>query len=106
MAAALEREELEGAAQDLVALLVLTKHDRVLESSTPIPWKVGMALITDPDATLRLLALTLTLEAMLQTPDVLVAAVQELSTRLVAVAPRLELPARTTRVAGDAQLAR
>jgi hypothetical protein len=106
MDAALEREELEGAAQDLLGLLVLTKHDRMLEAAAPIPWKLGMALITDRDDELRRLGLTLALDAVLERPDLLVAAVRVLHTRLVAVAPRLVLRARKTQEAGDDQHSR
>jgi hypothetical protein len=106
MDAALEREEREGAAQDLLGLLVLTKHDKVLEAAVPIPWKLGMALITDRDDALRRLALTLALDAVLERPDVLLAAVRDLHARLVAVAPRLELSTRTTQEAGDDQHSR
>jgi hypothetical protein len=65
-----------------------------------------MALITDRDDELRRLGLTLALDAVVERPDVLLAAVQDLHTRLVAVAPRLELPARTARVVDDARPAR
>ncbi len=61
MDAAIERHELEEVAQDLLGLLVFTAQHRVLEAAAPIPWKVGVALITDPDAALRRLALTLAL---------------------------------------------
>ncbi len=106
MDAALDRQELEEVAQDLLGVLVFTSQARVLEAAAPIPWKVGMALITDADETIRLLALTLALEAVLQTPDVLLVAVRDLHARLVPVAPRLELPARMTQEAGDDQRAR
>ena len=101
MDAALERQELEGVVQDLLGLLVFTAQDRVLETAAPIPWKVGLALISDPDEAIRLLALTLTLEAVLQRPDVLRTAARDLHARLAAIAPRLERPTRTPQEAGD-----
>ena len=92
--AALERQELEQIAQDLLGLLVFTGRHRVIEATAPIPWKVGIALVSDADQELRLLALTLALHAVLQTPDALLAAVRDLHARLAALAPRLELPPR------------
>jgi hypothetical protein len=104
--AVLEREELAGMAQDFLDVLVYTGQHRVLEATVPIPWKVGMALQSDPDEAIRLLALTLALDAVLARPEVILAAVREVYTRLLPFAPRLEFPARTTWAAGDHQPAR
>jgi hypothetical protein len=88
--ALLERQELETVAQDLLGVLAFTGQDRMIEAATPIPWRVGMTLMADDDQAIRLLALTLALDAVLQTPDALLAAVRDLSVRLATVAPRLE----------------
>ena len=87
-----ERQELEQVALDVLGLLVFTAQHRVLEAAAPIPWKIGMALMSDPDDAVRRLALTLALDAVLQTPEAVLAAIRDVRERLAVDAPRLDVP--------------
>ena len=89
----MDRQDLEEAAQQILALVVGAKQDVVIEAgAASIPWKVGMALLSDTDERMRLLALALALGAVVQTPDALITAVRGVHTNLAAMAPRLEVP--------------
>ncbi len=51
--AALERQELEEIVRDLLGMLVFTEQDLAIEAAAPIPWKIGLALVSDDDDALR-----------------------------------------------------
>ena len=80
-------EDVEVETRRVLELLALTEQEAAVLDYAPIPWQVGQALLDDADSQVRTRGLLLALDAILQTPDVLVAAVRELHARLDAVAP-------------------
>ena len=79
---AMLRTELLARCDALIELLIVTDQDGRIEAAAPFRWKVGRALCDDPDERVRLEAMAGQIDAILQVPEVLLAAVQWLQREL------------------------
>ncbi len=82
MVAALLRTELLERCDALIELLIVTEQDARVAAVAPFRWAAGRALCDDADPAIRLEAMAVQIEAILQVPEVLLSAVQWLQHEL------------------------
>jgi len=82
MVAALLRTELLERCDALIELLIVTEQEPRVTAAAPFLWAAGRALCNDDDPAIRLEAMAVQIEAILQVPEVLEAAVQWLQREL------------------------
>ena len=80
--AALLRSELLERCDALIDLLIVTEQEPRLAAAVPFGWAAGRALCDNEDPAIRLEAMAVQIEAILQVPEVLLAAVQWLQHEL------------------------
>ncbi len=91
--AGLYRRDLIDAIEGLLALLTLMEQNDTIAARAPVPWQVGERLADHADPAIRTLGYVFQLQALLQTPEAVIFAMRKLQASLMAIAPRLELPA-------------
>ena len=79
---AMLRAELLARCDALIELLIVTEQDARIVAAAPFYWAAGRALCDDDDPAIRLEAMAVQVEAILQVPEVLLAAVQWLQHEL------------------------
>ena len=76
-------------AETLVTLILETDQDAMIAARVPVAWEVGTALRDNASDPVRTLGLAFQLQAILQQPDALTAAVRHLQAYLALVAPKV-----------------
>ena len=79
---AMLRTELLERCDALIELLIVADQDARLAAAAPFCWAAGRALCDDADPAIRLHAMAVQVDTILQVPDVLLAAVRWLRAEL------------------------
>ena len=89
----LYRRDLIDAIEGLLAMLTLMEQHDAIAARAPVPWQVGARLADHADPAIRTLGYVFQLQALLQTPEAVIFVMRKVQASLMAIAPRLELPA-------------